>query len=105
MVFTFQIVMVSTKRLMHNSPGRKASTAVSCAVERSKKEWILFTERTGAKLHETYTDFIFLFMTYFLTYFLCPLVCAEFLFLGNWCWLYTGSARLSLYEGLYPKFL
>lgn len=80
MVFTFQIVMVSTKRLMHNSPGRKASTAVSCAVERSKKEWILFTERTGAKLHETYTDFTFLFMTYFLTYFCVLLFVLNFFF-------------------------
>ena len=80
MVFTFQIVMVSTKRLMHNSPGQKASTAVSCAVERSKKEWILFTERTGAKLHEAYTDFIFLFMTYFLTYFCVLLFVLNFFF-------------------------
>ena len=53
----FQIVTVSTKRLMHNWPGLKASTAVYSAAERSKREWIPFIGRTETRLHDIYAVF------------------------------------------------
>lgn len=48
-ILHLQIVMASTRKPMHNWPGLRASTAVCCAAERNRREWIPFTERTETR--------------------------------------------------------
>lgn len=55
LILRLQIAMASTKKPMHNWPGLKANTAVYCAAERSKREWIPFTGRTETRTPEIYT--------------------------------------------------
>ena len=48
-ILPLQIVMASMRKLMHNLPGLRASTAACCVAERNKNEWIPFTGKTETR--------------------------------------------------------